>query len=54
MLAKYENLVVNGRIVSMVGLGGSRKRSIVEAILDLKTLVKVVGLRAEGLEEVME
>jgi len=54
VLAKYENLVVNGRILSMVGLGGNKRRSIVEAILELRTYVKMVGQRAKGLEEVME
>jgi hypothetical protein len=51
---KYENLIVNGYVVPMVGLGGNRRRSITEAITDLRTLVKVVEQKAKGLEEAVE
>jgi hypothetical protein len=51
VLAKYENLIINRHVILVVGLGGSRRRSIVEAILDLRTSIKVVEQRAKGLEE---
>jgi hypothetical protein len=54
VLAKYENLTISGFIILVVGLGGNRRRSITKVILDVKTLVKVVEERAEGLEEVVE
>ncbi len=54
MFIKYENPIVNGYVVPMVGLGGNRKRSITKAITDLRTLVKVVEQKAKGLEEAVE
>jgi hypothetical protein len=52
VLVEYENPSISGHVIPVVGLGGSRKRSIAKAILNLRTLVKVVQQKVEGLEEV--
>jgi len=51
---EYENPNVSGHVILMVGLGGSRRRSIAHAIFNLRTLVKLVEQKVEGLEEVVE
>lgn len=47
----YDNLIMSRHIVPTVGSRGNRRRSIVEAILDLRTSIKVVEQKAKGLEE---
>ncbi len=54
MLAEYENPIVSGCVILVVGLGGNRRRSMTKVIMDLKTLIKVVEQRVQGLDEVVE
>jgi len=54
MLIEYENPIINGCVVLVVKSRGSRGRSIVNVILDLRTSIKVVEQRVEGLEEVVK
>jgi hypothetical protein len=54
VLIEYENPNISGHVILVVGSRGSRRRSIAKAILNLKTLVKVVEQRVKGLEEVVE
>jgi hypothetical protein len=54
MLIEYKNPNVSGHVLLVVGSGGSRRRSIAKAIFNIKTLVKVVEQKVEGLEEVVK
>jgi hypothetical protein len=54
MFTKYENPTINGRMVRMVKSKGNRRISIIGAILNLRTIVKVVEQMTKGLKEVVE
>jgi len=54
MFTEYENPTINGCMVLVVKSRGNKRIYIAEAILNLKTSVKLVEQKIEGLEEVMD
>jgi len=54
MFIEYENPTINGCMVLVVKSRGNRRIYIAKTILNLRTLIKLVEQRIEGLEEVMD
>jgi hypothetical protein len=45
-LGEDEHLIVNGQVIPVIRSSGNKKRSIIEAIFNLRTLMKVVEQKA--------
>jgi hypothetical protein len=45
-MGEDEHPIVNGQVILVIKSGGNKRKSIIEAIFYLKTLVKVVEQRA--------
>jgi hypothetical protein len=54
LLGEDEHLTIDGQVFLVIRSSGINKRSIIEAIYDLRTLVKVLEHRAIGLEIIVE